>query len=436
MTREVLFMKDGRFSFASDGQNSTLVYKAQPDESFWRFDKGMLTNNVITGILVYAVEFRGGEAFLTFNIAKGTRLSLLKNKGLNGQNVFSILLGIADVLISSEQFMLKENQFVFDEDCIFVNTNNFSVNMVYIPTNKYSGITFSQFVKEFIINGSFDYGNEAAVFMSVLKYLNTNLNASAWDIKAIINKGIQTPVQVQHQPMDQGRSGGSVQQTPPMQSPPQPDQQTPFPPVPSKDAEPPKKFWKFFGGGKAKNEPAAGGVIGNMNIPGMSPQKSPSAPGPVYQNSAKAKPFGKAQQQADPVSAQQCPPSIAAPPEIILDEGPETILIKKYKTPAVGRGTPYLVAKNGERVRITRSGFTVGRENTSGINNDYTIKSPSVGRNHAMFEIKNGKYYVIDMTSLNGTFVNGTQIAGNIETEIRSGDVIAFAESEFRFVVE
>lgn len=100
-------MNDGRFSFASDGQNSTLVYKVQADESFWRFDKGMLTNNVITGILVYAVEFRGGEAFLTFNIAKGIRLSLLKSKGLNGQNVFSILLGIADVLISSEQFMLK-----------------------------------------------------------------------------------------------------------------------------------------------------------------------------------------------------------------------------------------------------------------------------------------------------------------------------------------
>lgn len=293
--------------------------------------------------------------------------------------------------------------------------------MVYIPTNKYSGITFSQFVKEFIMNGSFDCGNEvAAVFMSILKYINANGNASPEDIKNIIEKSRQTPAVSQPQPM--------LQQIPQPQ-PVQPNQ--PVPPNPKQEKHP--KKWPF-GGRKAKNDSLAGSVIGNMNIPGMIPQELQRTS--AEQGPAKPGLFGKGQRQEAPAPIPPSSPNNESPMEIVLEESPETILIKKYKTPAAGTGTPYLVAKNGERIRITRSGFTVGRENTSGINNDYTIKSPSVGRNHAMFEIKNGKYYVIDMTSLNGTFVNGTQIAGNIETEIRSGDVIAFAESEFRFVVE
>ena len=129
----------------------------------------------------------------------------------------------------------------------------------------------------------------------------------------------------------------------------------------------------------------------------------------------------------------------AAVPEIAIEsdnQSAETVLLNQGSYARGSSQRAYLIGKNGERVAITSSGFTIGKENTSGISNDYTIKNASVSRNHAMFEIKNGRYYVVDMTSLNGTFVNGNRINSNINVEVNNGDTIVFANVEFKFVIE
>lgn len=71
--------------------------------------------------------------------------------------------------------------------------------------------------------------------------------------------------------------------------------------------------------------------------------------------------------------------------------------------------------------------WTVGR----GEENDIVIKDRCLSRNHAMLQCTEGGYYLIDMGSSNGTFVNGRRV--NIPVIVHNGDVVIFGQTELKF---
>lgn len=456
-------MGNHRFALTQDSRYGTLVYSLQPDEKLLRFDHCMMINNNIDGVLSYSVETGSDSVSLAYNIIRGTRLSLLKSRILSGKNLISILLAIANVLISSEQYMLIENRFVFSEDCIFADASLSSVNLVYIPTTGYSGISFAQFVRYFITNGAFDYGEDAGRIMSLLNYVNTNPNAPADEIKAVLERTAPSHAAAV-QPSVNREEPARQKAVPPVQQ--QPVQPAPQPvPAPQPSHEKNGLLSKVFGGHKSKSEPAPGGAVAEMNIPGqpapggamagmnipgqsapggvMAGMNIPGQPAPQRSVSANKQEKKLFRKEAVPAAAVAVAPPAARPvnnvPEIAADfanQSQETVLLNQGNYAAGNSKRAYLIGTNGERVAVTASGFTVGKENTSGITNDYMINNASVSRNHAMFEIKDGRYFVVDMTSLNGTFVNGNRISSNIRVEIKNGDRIVFANAEYKFVVE
>lgn len=65
---------------------------------------------------------------------------------------------------------------------------------------------------------------------------------------------------------------------------------------------------------------------------------------------------------------------------------------------------------------------------------DVLLDTPTVSRMHARLERKAGKYYVKDLNSRNGTFVNGERLKPQEQCEITVGDRVAFAEVEYQAV--
>ncbi|AFY75002.1 family 3 adenylate cyclase [Synechococcus sp. PCC 7502] len=79
---------------------------------------------------------------------------------------------------------------------------------------------------------------------------------------------------------------------------------------------------------------------------------------------------------------------------------------------------------------INATAWTVGRSEDSAIILDDTWAS----RNHAVLQIMESKLYVIDLGSLNGTFVNGKRV--NIPIVLNNGDKITFATTESHIFFE
>jgi hypothetical protein len=65
---------------------------------------------------------------------------------------------------------------------------------------------------------------------------------------------------------------------------------------------------------------------------------------------------------------------------------------------------------------------------------DLILNTSTVSRMHARLECREGIYYVRDLNSKNGTFVNGERLYPQEQREIRPGDCIAFAQIEYQVI--
>ena len=66
--------------------------------------------------------------------------------------------------------------------------------------------------------------------------------------------------------------------------------------------------------------------------------------------------------------------------------------------------------------------------------NDVVIKDKFVSKNHLLIREKNQRYYLEDLGSANGTFLNGVKIDSNELIELQNNDKIGVGFIQFIFV--
>jgi pSer/pThr/pTyr-binding forkhead associated (FHA) protein len=86
-----------------------------------------------------------------------------------------------------------------------------------------------------------------------------------------------------------------------------------------------------------------------------------------------------------------------------------------------------------EEVRIFKNSFIIGRSKPQV---DFALQSKFVGKVHSEIINREDNYFIKDINSHNGTFVNNLRIDSNKEYEIRDGDKLVFADSEYAFFNE
>lgn len=85
----------------------------------------------------------------------------------------------------------------------------------------------------------------------------------------------------------------------------------------------------------------------------------------------------------------------------------------------------------GEKTELGKPSFVLGKNPEK---SDYAVAdNTNISRVHAVITMRNGRYYVMDQNSTNGTFINGRIIKAGQETEILPGDCLMLANEEFIF---
>ena len=93
--------------------------------------------------------------------------------------------------------------------------------------------------------------------------------------------------------------------------------------------------------------------------------------------------------------------------------------------------TPVLKAGNGEEIiNINKPEFILGRK---AINCDYVLEHKGIGRVHARVEANADQYFIVDLDSKNGTFINGTRLISNKVYPLNDGDQVKLADMEYSF---
>ena len=76
---------------------------------------------------------------------------------------------------------------------------------------------------------------------------------------------------------------------------------------------------------------------------------------------------------------------------------------------------------------LSKATTTIGRRS----DNDITIDSPAVSNKHARLNCE-GSYYLTDLRSSNGTYINGKKI---LHAKLNDGDTINFAHIQATFLI-
>lgn len=86
--------------------------------------------------------------------------------------------------------------------------------------------------------------------------------------------------------------------------------------------------------------------------------------------------------------------------------------------------------KTGKTEQIDKERWYIGKNKA----NDYVIfDNPAVSRRHACIRCEKNDYYIEDLNSLNGTFVNGNEVNGKEKIKLSDRDKIVIADEVFEF---
>lgn len=85
------------------------------------------------------------------------------------------------------------------------------------------------------------------------------------------------------------------------------------------------------------------------------------------------------------------------------------------------------------KIIIKKTPFRIGKMIEG---NDFCIRNNTVSRRHAEIIKEQGKYYIFDLNSTNGTFLNGRQIHCGVKEELSNGMFIRMANEDFIFWME
>ena len=90
----------------------------------------------------------------------------------------------------------------------------------------------------------------------------------------------------------------------------------------------------------------------------------------------------------------------------------------------------WLVHESGNRITINKNRFLIGK--AQGV--DYRINNNTVSRNHCRILTSGDDFYVEDLGSTNGTYIDGEQI-GNVPTKITNGQQLVISDEHYTFEI-
>lgn len=90
-------------------------------------------------------------------------------------------------------------------------------------------------------------------------------------------------------------------------------------------------------------------------------------------------------------------------------------------------------AADRKETEVTGNPFIIGKERAKV---DFCISKNVVSRRHAKLTEMDGSYYLTDLNSSNGTFIDGEQIPSGKMVYLKNGTKIRFADQEYIFKIE
>lgn len=479
------------FTFETQGTNTYLVYKIEPNDQIDSMSLGMLTNNKIPGLATTLFTQMDTTKYVKFNVSAKISVKQFFAGPVNKKRLIGVFNGIVDAMLSSEEYMIDPSSILLDLEYIFADVSTCETILICVPLEGYSnGVKLGEFFKGIMFNTQFDQTENCDHVAKIMNYLNSSPIFSLDEFKKVLDslaassspevKKIDAGANVDKggssQPKVNGgttspanggtiNNGGSTQPKVEGGTSPVNGGLTglPTPPADQPDKAPKKEkkpglFASLFKNDKSSNKtadkkPNTQGGTPAYAVPGVETggMAIPGQPDPVVENkstnnsgsqSAKTGSSTGVSTTSNGTSGSSDVPPVV-PRGKSANFGETTVLNKGNigETTVLKRGAqqqqqqqinPHLIrVKTKEKISVNKPVFRIGKERSYV---DYFIgDNTAISRSHANIVSRDGAYFLVDTNSTNHTFVNGEIIPSNEEVQIDHGTKFMLANEDFEF---
>lgn len=122
-----------RFQMENQGAVTYLVYTLQEGETLDSMSMGMLTNNAIRGFARLIFTQIDQAKTVRYDVSGRVALEQFYAGGVNRDRLFKTFRGIAEALMTAEEYMIPLESVLLDWQRIFVNVATSEVSMICLP---------------------------------------------------------------------------------------------------------------------------------------------------------------------------------------------------------------------------------------------------------------------------------------------------------------
>lgn len=178
-----------------DYQNKKYIKVSKSDEEGFteeqleRIQYRMLESNSLERVMPITFEKFNNEITMLYGVEGKQKLSEeIRLKGLTMPQFYQLMINVLQALTDSGNNMLKEDNFIIDEDHIYLDNYYHKVNVIYLPLKDYGREnTLHEDIKKLLINIAADVkGINGSHFKIILNYIK-NPGFSINGLKALLN---------------------------------------------------------------------------------------------------------------------------------------------------------------------------------------------------------------------------------------------------------
>ncbi len=426
--------------YKRDARNNYLVLKASEETEQEDYSVRMAEKNEIPGLLPMHISWRDGALFFSYDITSRQSLeSLYEKRKMNWEEMTGLLSGIQETLQNMRKYLLSGESLLLEPEFVFLCPDTRRVFLCFFPGKEPGDSILS--LAEFLLR-SLDHRDGQAVALGYGFYQRAGeANGS---VQRILEELLKNCVRQEPKPRILPKEPEPVREAPP-----EPGEE------PERDAMAEGKEQGFFL--FQILHPAVllcvlGGVLGTeillvFKILGL------TEAGGLFFLILAAGMFANRRWKKKQEESEGPPRYVWAEEDEEEEEEEEayrSLREEMYREDFSGAGdetsvlseeeeTRYLAGTgSAPAVRLITSMPGCPREISLGAEPllvgkregqvDLVLSSDTVSRIHASLETEQGRCYVRDKNSKNGTFVNGVRLQIQERKEFKEGDQVAFAE--------
>ncbi len=439
----------------NQGEQSWLVCKLNENEQLDKFDMGMMTNNEIKGLIHPIYSQIEENRMIKYNITEYIPLTDICANAITKEELSHILCNIVDTIDNLSSYMMTSKNILFDTRYVYKEKENDTWNLICIPIqNQQNSTDLIRFFKLLLMDIRFEKKEESGIIGILLNYLNCVQSVKSEELKTVI------------------RSSGSIKQEAEQEG----NKEKEIMPSEKESGGDyyiaPQPSYESFGSYQGENNPYQQGgnnpylqEVNNpysqemnqywqeVSIPNIvdNPYSQKEYYGVTEQELKKEKKekkgfwiFGKKKEKTPKKSKRKkgkdaksygaegfnIPGSAQG---MVIEEpligGTGTIVFSEEQ-----KLMPRMIRQRGdEMIVLVKNPFIIGRGEV--LYADYEIRgNGAISAQHIEVSWNNNQFYIRDMDSTNGTFVDGVRLSKGQKIAIKHQCRIKLADEEFEFL--